>query len=84
MTPCIAHLVCHGCRHNIEELPGGKLVYLCSLVEPSAGEKPFVAKFLADPYPVELHEQLSAANLTAELLGPVDTFPGEYRGLLHL
>ena len=84
MTPRIAHLVYHRCRHNIEELPGGKLVYLCSLVEPSAREKPFVAKFLADPYPVELHEQLSAANLTAELLGPIDTFSGDYPYLFHL
>lgn len=50
-------------------------MYLCTPVDPASGKETFVAKVLATPYPVALHEELGMAEFTPKLLG-VDTYPG--------
>ena len=54
----------------------GKLVFLCTPVDPTSEEKPFVAKLVATPYSGELHQELSDARLAPALLAPVQTYPG--------
>ena len=65
-----------GCRYRIERLMAGKLVFLCTPVDPTTEEKPFVAKLIATPYSEELHRELSVAQLAPALLAPVQTYPG--------
>ena len=64
------------CRLNIKELQPEKQVFLCTPEDADSGDATFVAKVVASPYPVQLHEELSSAGLAPKLMEPVQTYPG--------
>ena len=60
------------CSHDIKQLAERKYVYH---VTPKSG-KSWVAKVVATPYPLQLHEELSILGLAPKLVTPVETYPG--------